>query len=286
MKVIYSVTDMYEAAMQVRSRGERIGFVPTMGFLHDGHLSLIKKARSVSDWVVVSIFVNPTQFCPGEDYERYPRDMRRDVELCRNEGAHIVFAPEAVQMYAADHAVYVEESDFSSGLCGALRPGHFRGVATVVAKLFNIVQPHVAVFGMKDAQQLRVIERMTRDLNFPVEIVAAPIVREPDGLAMSSRNKYLTPESRSKAVRIYESLRHAERLYQEGMRDAGAIRDSMASLLQGATDLRIDYIATVDYETLKPVDRIERAALVAVAVRIGGVRLIDNTVIPYISRET
>jgi pantoate--beta-alanine ligase len=266
-------------AMELRREGNRIGFVPTMGFLHEGHASLMRIARKRADVVVVSIFVNPTQFGPKEDFKSYPRDFERDTEMCAREGADIVFCPDAKGMYAPDHSVYVNDDKLARGLCGTSRPGHFRGVDTVVAKLFNIVQPHVAVFGEKDAQQLRVIRRLVRDLDFPVEIVPGPTAREPDGLAMSSRNVLLTPDERRQATNLHRALQLAEQLYARGERDAAVICRDVTTVLQDAKGGAIDYVEVVDDESLDPVQKIERPALVAIAVKFSATRLIDNTVL-------
>jgi len=279
MKIIRNVKEMRIAVEQAVGTGSRVGLVPTMGFLHEGHLSLVRKAGEISDFLVVSIFVNPTQFCPGEDFGSYPRDIPRDTELCRDEGVDVVFLPAPSEMYAEDQSACVQEMELSAGLCGPFRPGHFRGVTTIVAKLFNIVQPDIAVFGQKDAQQAKVIERMVRDLCFPVEIIIAPIVREPDGLAMSSRNRYLSPEDRGGAICIYRSLCLAERMYEEGTKNTDVIRKAMRELIEITPRIQIEYIETVDHQTLKPVGTIENTTLVAVAVRIGGARLIDNILI-------
>jgi len=250
-----------------------------MGYLHEGHLSLVRMARSQCDLLVVSIFVNPTQFGPGEDFDQYPRDMDRDCSLCRQEGVDLLFCPPPGLMYAADHSMHVAEGALSAGLCGTSRPTHFKGVTTIVAKLFNIVQPDVAVFGQKDAQQARVIKRMVRDLNFPVEIVVAPTMREEDGLAMSSRNAYLSPDERRRAPHIYGALRSAEGLCRQGEARVDALAAHVRQLLEEKVGGTIDYVAFVDDETLVPVERIDRKTLVAVAVRIGNTRLIDNIVL-------
>lgn len=279
MVIVRTVREMRQRVLDERREGRRIGFVPTMGCLHEGHLSLVRIARRNSDFVVLSIFVNPIQFLPGEDFARYPRPVERDEALCAGEGVDILFYPGESAMYAPDHSVYVEETLLSTGLCGAVRPGHFRGVTTVVAKLFNIVMPDVAVFGQKDAQQLRVIQRMVRDLSFPVEIIPGPIVREPDGLAMSSRNRYLTPEERVRALCLRHALDHVEKRFLEGIRDVVELRAGVADLLAVIPGCQVDYIQFVDDETLQMVDRVDRAVLVALAVRIGATRLIDNTVL-------
>jgi pantoate--beta-alanine ligase len=248
-----------------------------MGYLHEGHLSLFRAAREAADALVVSIFVNPTQFGPGEDYERYPVDAPRDERLCRQEGVEILFRPPVSEMYATDRSVYVEDSDLAGGLCGARRPGHFRGVLTVVAKLFNMVQPDVAVFGRKDAQQARLVQQMVRDLDFPVSLVISPTVREADGLAMSSRNAYLSPDERRRAVCLSEGLELARRLCAGGLTDtARLVRRVREHVLAGSPPVEIEYVEAVDWTTLKPVDRVGTDTLVALAVRIGRTRLIDN----------
>jgi pantoate--beta-alanine ligase len=270
---------MQKEALALRRAGKRIGFVPTMGFLHEGHASLIRIARRRADVVVVSIFVNPTQFGPKEDFKTYPRDLERDAALCAKEGTDIVFSPDVNGMYAPDHSVYVNDEVLARGLCGASRPGHFRGVDTIVAKLFNIVQPDLAVFGEKDAQQLRIIRRLVRDLAFPVEIVPGPTVREPDGLAMSSRNVLLTADERKDALALNRSLRLAEDLYAKGERDAAAILREVKNTLGAARTGKLDYAEIVDDESLEPVVKIEKPALLAIAMKFSATRLIDNTVL-------
>jgi len=280
MDIIRTVREMQQRALAEKRKGRRIGFVPTMGCLHAGHLSLTKLARDHSDLVVLSIFVNPIQFLAGEDFTRYPRPVERDEALCLQSGVDVLFYPDGAQMYAPDHSVFVEETLLSGGLCGASRPGHFKGVTTVVAKLFNIVLPDVAVFGQKDAQQLRVIQRMVRDLNIPVEILPGPIVREPDGLAMSSRNQYLTPQGRQDALCLRRALEHVEKRVREGECRVETLRHEIAVILAGVPSACVDYIEFVDNETMMPVSRMERAVLVALAVKIGSTRLIDNIVLP------
>ena len=281
MIIISSSGEMQAQAIQLRQKSMRIGLVPTMGFLHDGHMSLVRIARKMSDIVVLSSFVNPTQFGPAEDFNKYPRNEGQDDRLCELEGVDIVFRPSAGEMYAKDHSVYVEEMDLSSGLCGQSRPGHFRGVTTIVAKLFNIVLPQIAVFGRKDAQQARVIEQLVRDLNFPIKIVLGQIIREPDGLAMSSRNSYLSANERERAVGVYKSLCIAADLYRNGVSDTATISNRIRSSLEKeCRPDSIDYIDIVDYMTLKKVDKIKIKSLIAVAVRIGHTRLIDNVVLP------
>ena len=271
---------MQQAALALRAQGRRIGFVPTMGNLHDGHLSLVRIAKKHADVVVVSIFVNPTQFGPNEDFAAYPRTFAADRALCEAEGVDLVFYPSVPDMYPAGASVSVTEKSLSRTLCGAARPGHFDGVCTVVAKLFNIVLPHVAVFGEKDAQQLRVIRRMVRDLRFPVDIVSGPTAREPDGLARSSRNQYLTAEQRPQAVCLRRALAEAERRFAAGERDPAALVAAMRAVVAQAPAAKIDYIAIVDDETLQPLSGpIARPALAALAVWVGQPRLIDNTVL-------
>ena len=279
MQVIDSIDSMRLASREVRRRCRRVGLVPTMGCLHDGHLSLIRKAREVSDFVVVSVFVNPTQFGPKEDFDAYPRDAVRDEDLCSREGVDVLFCPRTEEMYSPSSSVCVDETELSLGLCGKSRPGHFRGVVTVVAKLFNIVEPDVAVFGQKDAQQVRVVQQLVQDLNFAVEVVVAPIVREADGLAMSSRNIYLSPEERRRATCLYRAIRLAEKLCADGRRDTALIRDRMLEVLAEAGAADVEYVEIVDYQTLRPVPRIETPSLVALCARIGRTRLIDNTII-------
>lgn len=280
MRILASVTEMQATALAWRRQGRRIGFVPTMGYLHEGHLSLIALARQQADVVVVSLFVNPTQFGPHEDFERYPRDWERDRQLCEKAGADILFAPATGDMYAPGATVVVDEDQLSRMLCGASRPGHFRGVLTVVAKLFNLVQPDVAVFGQKDAQQLRLIRQLVRDLNFPVTVIAAPIIREPDGLAMSSRNKFLSPEERRQALCLSRALRLARDLYRRGERRSETLKSEMTSLISAHAATRLDYLAIQEPDTLLPLAEIGTDALIALAVWVGQTRLIDNLLLP------
>ncbi len=259
-----------------------VALVPTMGALHAGHLALISQARravGAKGLVAVSIFVNPLQFGPAEDLSRYPRPLRRDLALCRTNGVDLVFHPGAEDMYAAGQSIAVSETLLSAGLCGHSRPGHFSGVCTVVAKLFNLVRPEVAVFGRKDYQQLAIIRRMVRDLNFPVRIVPAETVREPDGLAMSSRNMYLPPDERAQAPVLRRALLLAAEKVKAGERDAGRLRDAVIETLAGAPLAQVDYAEIVDEETLQPVRRIEQPTLIALAVFFGRTRLIDNLVV-------
>ena len=265
-------------ALKQREAGVRIGLVPTMGYLHEGHLSLITAAKKYADAVVVSVFVNPIQFGPNEDYEKYPRDEKADLAKCKSAGAAAVFLPTPQTMYAPDASVHVTEEVLANRLCGLRRPGHFRGVCTVVAKLFNLAQPQVAVFGQKDFQQACVIRRMVRDLNFPIRIVVAPIVREPDGLARSSRNTYLSEEERCRAVGLSQSLCLAKRLFREGQTSAKRIVSNMTKSLE-KDGLQVDYVEIVDAETLDPVKTVQKGNAVLLAVYDGKTRLIDNCLI-------
>jgi pantoate--beta-alanine ligase len=256
-----------------------VGLVPTMGYLHEGHLSLVRAARAADAHVLVSIFVNPTQFAPNEDLARYPRDEERDLALLEREGVDAVFAPGVEEMYPEGLSTYVTVEGLTARLEGASRPTHFRGVTTVVAKLLNIVQPERAYFGQKDAQQLAVVRRMARDLDLPVEIVGMPIVREADGLAMSSRNVYLSPEERQAALVLSRALRLASELCAAGERDAGVLRARMRALIDEEPLARADYVSIADPETLAELDRVDRPALASLAARFGTTRLIDNTLL-------
>ena len=280
MEVVHLPAEARERTARARARGRSIGFVPTMGALHEGHLSLVRAARKETDCVVVSVFVNPTQFGPGEDFNAYPRTLEADCAACEAAGADIVFAPRASDMYPPGFATYVVMGRLADRLCGAFRPGHFHGVCTVVAKLFNIVGPDVAYFGQKDYQQTVVIARMVRDLDFGVRLRVLPTVREADGLAMSSRNRYLTPDERRQATCLYQALRRAEDLTIGGERDAHVIQEEMTRILESAPLGRIEYVAIVDPDELTDLDRIEHTAVAAVAVRFGNARLIDNTLLP------
>ncbi|MGC9108782.1 MAG: pantoate--beta-alanine ligase [Caldimicrobium sp.] len=279
MEVIKSIPEMKEKSLSFKKGGETIGFVPTMGYLHEGHLSLVRLARIKADRVVVSIFVNPLQFGPSEDYNIYPRDLERDLALLEKEGVDVVFIPDEKEMYPPDFQTYVEVTKLTQGLCGAYRPGHFRGVTTVVLKLFNIVKPDLAVFGEKDYQQLRVIQQMVKDLNLDVEIVPHPIVREESGLAMSSRNTYLSEEERHSAVALYQSLKMAERVIFEGERDAERVRTLIKDYLEKFPHNKVQYVEIVDPETLERVSEIKGPVLIALAVFVGSTRLIDNRLI-------
>ena len=279
MKIYRHIKPLVNKIDEIKRRNRSIGFVPTMGYLHEGHLSLVRKARKDTDCVVVSIFVNPTQFAPGEDFRQYPRDLNRDLGLCEENSVDIAFVPDAKSMYTNGFSTYVSVKTLTNGLCGASRTDHFRGVTTVVAKLFNIVKPDIAYFGQKDAQQAIVIKRMTEDLNMGVEIKVMPIVRERDRLAMSSRNLYLNPGERKQALSIYRSLMLAKLLYKKGERDPQKIIRRMRSAILNEKDAEIDYVSIVDPKTLKNINRISEKALVTTAVRFGRTRLIDNVVL-------
>ncbi len=264
---------------QARISRKTVVLVPTMGYLHQGHLSLITEAKKHGDEVVVSIFVNPAQFGPGEDLEAYPRDFDRDRALCEEAGADVIFSPDPNTVYGPGYQTYVTLEKLPQHLCGLSRPVHFRGVATVVTKLFNIVKPHAAVFGQKDYQQLLVIRRMVRDLNFDIDIIGAPIVREPDGLAMSSRNTYLTPDHRRQALCLSRSLDRAQERVQAGETDPDRIRREALDSIEAQPDAAVDYVTLSDPHTLEPVSTLNRPVLMALAVKFGKTRLIDNRIL-------
>lgn len=276
VETIESVRDIVKAA---RQKGKKVGLVPTMGALHRGHISLIEAAGRTCDFVVVSIFVNPTQFGPGEDFKKYPRTFEADLEICRKAGVGLVFAPGAEQMYGKEELTWVTVEKLTEPLCGRFRPGHFRGVATVCAKLFNIVLPDVAFFGQKDGQQALVVKRMAADLKMPLEIVVCPTVREPDGLAVSSRNKYLTEEERKDSVLIYKSLEKCREMIESGTRDTETIVAAMREVLSRAPSIQIQYVSIVDAETLESLDKVRGKVMAAVAGRLGSARLIDNIMV-------
>jgi pantoate--beta-alanine ligase len=271
-----TIEEARQGVAAAKSGGRRIGFVPTMGALHQGHARLIEAARQDCDFVVVSIFVNPTQFGPNEDFTRYPRTFDDDCALCQNSGAAAVFAPDAADMYPAGFRTFVEVTGWQDVLCGASRPGHFRGVCTVVLKLFNIVQPDVACFGQKDAQQSLIIRRMARDLDLAIEIRSVETVREPDGLAVSSRNRYLSAEERQRAPAIYRSLQNARRIIEDGERDSAAIESVIRTQIESADGLRVDYVRAVSSDTLEHSPKLSGNTLIAVAAFLGTTRLIDN----------
>jgi pantoate--beta-alanine ligase len=283
MKICSGISETRAACRDARASGQRLGLVPTMGALHEGHLSLMRAARAQCDAVAVSIFVNPTQFGPAEDLSKYPRPFDRDRQLLEKEGVEILFAPPVEEIYANsnsnDAATWVVVEGLSEKLDGRSRPGHFRGVTTIVCKLFHIVEPEAAFFGQKDAAQLAVIRRMVRDLDFAVEIVACPIVREPDGLAMSSRNAYLNPEERQRALVLHRSLQEVRQQFQGGERSAAKMVSAAQKVLAGEPQVRLDYFEIVDPNTLDPVERISQETLVAVAAYVGATRLIDNLVL-------
>lgn len=275
-KTIVSVRGLVKAA---RSKGKRIGFVPTMGALHIGHISLIKAAVEKCDFVIVSIFVNPVQFGTGEDFEKYPRPLEADLGICKKAGVDVVFTPVRELMYPSQNLTWVNVEKLTEQLCGRFRPGHFRGVTTICAKLFNIVAPDIAFFGWKDAQQAIIIKRMVADLNMPLDIVICPTVRQPDGLAVSSRNKYLTAEQKKDAVFVYKSLQKCRDMVDVGITDSRTIITEMRKILSRASSIEIEYISIVDAEMLQEVEYIAGRILIAVAVRIGSARLIDNILV-------
>jgi pantoate--beta-alanine ligase len=277
MEVITNPSQMQNLMLSLKKQGKKIGFVPTMGYLHEGHLSLIRCSKKENDITVVSIFVNPIQFGANEDFGRYPRDFERDKSLCEKENVDYIFYPSYEEMYPDGFQTYVEVAELSKGLCGDFRPGHFKGVATVVAKLFNIVCPDNAYFGKKDFQQLKVIQRMVKDLNFQVNVVGCPVVRESDDLAMSSRNKYISDEERESALYISKVLFEAKRMFEDGITDPNLIKERVRQIISQAKHLKeIQYVEIVDSNTLKPVDKVKKSDVLAVAVYIGNTRLIDN----------
>lgn len=283
IKIISDISEMQAYSKLKRFEGKKIGLVPTMGALHQGHLSLITRALEKADIVVVSIFVNPIQFGPKEDFKRYPRVIESDVKLTEKTGAHVVFTPDADKMYPEGYSTYISVEKVSERLCGKYRPGHFTGVASVVAKLFNIVMPDIAIFGQKDAQQLAVIRRMTTDLNMGIEIIGAPIIRELDSLAMSSRNRYLDDEERKQAAVIYKSLNEAEKFFKSGVKNSGEIIKIVEKIIKESTLAKIEYIEIVDPVFITPLDEIDKKALLAVCVRIGNTRLIDNIILEEVN---
>jgi pantoate--beta-alanine ligase len=279
MKVIRKISEMQKISDRLKQEGKRIGLVPTMGYLHAGHLSLVRKVKSLSDVVVVSIFVNPTQFGPGEDFKRYPRDEEGDKAKLEGEAVDILFIPESIEVYPSGYQTYVEVTEVSKGLCGDFRPGHFRGVATVVAKLFNIVKPDVAIFGEKDYQQLLVIKRMVEDLNLDIRIIPGVLIREEDGIAMSSRNSYLSPEERKRALVLYRSLLKGRDLFQSGERKVSALIRAVKESVASADGVSLQYVEVRDAETLEKIETVSRPAVIALAAIVGSVRLIDNIII-------
>jgi pantoate--beta-alanine ligase len=278
MKIIRTVKEMKEFSSQARRARKTIAFVPTMGYFHEGHLSLMREGRRRGDVLVISLFVNPTQFGPKEDFKSYPRDFERDRRMAEGVGVDILFAPEASEMYPPDHQTIVRVEKVTQNLCGRSRPTHFQGVATVVLMLFEIVMPHVAIFGEKDYQQLATIQQMVKDLHMSVEVLGMPTVREADGLAMSSRNTYLLPDERKAALSLYRSLQRAKELLQKGEQKTERILREINGILRSESLVRIDYVQICDAHTLEDVDRIEGDVVVALAAYLGKTRLIDNIV--------
>ncbi|MFH1856689.1 MAG: pantoate--beta-alanine ligase [Candidatus Omnitrophota bacterium] len=279
MQVINSIKKMRGISCQLKCQNKTIGFVPTMGYLHKGHLSLVRKARSENDFVVLSIFVNPPQFGPTEDYNNYPRDFKRDKNLAEKEKVDCIFYPSTKNMYPEKYKTYVVVEELSGRLCGLYRQGHFKGVATIVSKLFNIVAPNTAYFGQKDAQQTVVIKQMAQDLNFPVKIKIVPTLREKDGLAMSSRNKYLSPVQREESVVLHDALKKAEQLVKKGITNAAKIKNLIKKMIEAKKTAKIEYVEIIDSQSLKPVKKIGAKTLIAVACYFGKARLIDNIIV-------
>ncbi len=279
MKTFAKISEIKTEINRQRAEGKSIGFVPTMGFLHEGHLSLVRESLQKTDCTVVSIFVNPTQFGPQEDFKKYPRDLERDADILEKEGVDVVFVPDQNEMYPQGYKTFVEVQDLQDKLCGISRPGHFKGVCTVVLKLFQIVGPDIAFFGQKDAQQALILKRMIRDLNLSVDIDVLPIVREADGLALSSRNVYLNTEERKAALCLIKSLKKVEQMIDEGERESNRIIQTMQQVINSEPLARVDYLEIVDLDNLDPLVKIEGEALVALAVSIGKIRLIDNMIV-------
>lgn len=279
IEIISELEKMQARSDRMRSRGNTIVFVPTMGFLHEGHLSLVREGFNHGNDLIVSIFVNPTQFGPGEDLDSYPRSIERDIELLQKENVNAVFIPDSEKIYGEDFQTFVRLEKLPDYLCGISRPTHFTGVTTVVTKLFNIIKPHVAIFGRKDYQQFIIIRQLVKDLNYDIKIIGASIVREPDGLAMSSRNSYLTRKQRKYALSLYRSLKTAESMVKDGVSDTAGIVDAATRIITSNPETKIDYIKICDPDTLKDVDNIDRPVLMALAVRVGKTRLIDNMIL-------
>jgi len=279
VKIVREIGKMREITSQARLEGKRVALVPTMGYLHAGHLELLRRGRESGDLLVMTIFVNPTQFAPSEDFAAYPRDIKGDMVKAEEAGVDVLFQPEGEALYPDGFQTFVEVRSLQRHLCGLSRPGHFAGVATVVLKLFNIVRPHVAVFGEKDYQQLAMIRRMVADLNLDIEVVGHPIVREADGLAMSSRNSYLTPKERGAALSLHRALRRGRELFDEGESDAVVVIEAMRERLSREPDVAVEYVEACDSVTLEKLDEIRSGALLAVAARVGKTRLIDNAVV-------
>jgi pantoate--beta-alanine ligase len=278
MKIINSVNEMQAFSESLRLKGRKIAFVPTMGYFHDGHLSLMREGRVRGDCLIISIYVNPTQFGPGEDFERYPRDFERDSRLAEGVGVDVIFSPENLEMYPKYFQTFVNVEDITQNLCGTSRPGHFRGVTTVCAKLFNILKPHEVIFGRKDFQQLVVIKRMVQDLNMDLKVIGMPTIREIDGLAMSSRNIYLKEQERKSALSLSRALKLAKDIYDGGERVASVILAEVRRYIEGHAYTRIDYAKICDTNSLEDIEKLESEAVLALAVRISSTRLIDNYV--------
>ncbi len=276
MQIVSTVEEVRKQVKKWREEGRSVGLVPTMGYLHEGHKSLIDKAVEQNDRVVVSVFVNPIQFGPNEDLATYPRDLERDAALCENAGANLIFHPEPENMYESDFCSFIDMDGLTKGLCGKTRPTHFRGVCTVVGKLFNIVEPDRAYFGQKDAQQLAVIRRMVRDLNFNLEVIGCPIIREDDGLAKSSRNTYLSKEERKAAVILHKGLLHGEELVKAGEKNVATVKQAITEIIESEPLAKIDYVEIVNFDNIETIETIDGSILAAVAVYIGKTRLIDN----------
>ncbi len=277
MEVITKVKQMHNIAEKARLDGKKIALIPTMGFLHEGHLTLVRRAGEEADVLVVSIFVNPTQFAPGEDFEQYPRDLQRDLDLLEPIGVDYVYHPEVEEVYPEGYQTYVEVTEITQYLCGESRPSHFRGVSTVCTKLFNAVKPHKAFFGEKDFQQVKVIERTVKDLNLDLEVIPVETVREPDGLAMSSRNKYLSDKEREQGLSLKRSMDKALEMYRAGEQDAGKIKAEVEAIITSQPDARIDYVSIADQDTMQDVTTVNDNSFIALAVKIGKTRLIDNS---------
>lgn len=279
MQIFNNVAEIKKYLSNEKAKNATIGLVPTMGYLHEGHCSLVEKSIDDNDITVVSIFVNPTQFGAGEDYDKYPRDTKKDLELLKTYGTQVIFCPSVEEMYPEDFNTTVEVSDITQGLCGASRPGHFKGVTTIVTKLLNIVNPTKAYFGQKDAQQALVIRQMVKDLNMDAQIVISPIIREMDGLAMSSRNIFLDKDQRHQATVLFKSLQYAKGLYDSGEKSTEKIKSSVEKIIKSSPLVNIDYISIVDISSLKPVEEINSKCLLALAVKFGPTRLIDNIIL-------
>ncbi|MGD0280623.1 MAG: pantoate--beta-alanine ligase [Smithella sp.] len=278
MKIIKSVKQMQSFSESLRMKGKKIAFVPTMGYFHEGHLSLMKEAKKMADCLVVSIYVNPTQFGPKEDFSKYPRDLDRDLKMAESVNVDVIFYPPDKEMYPANYQTYVDVEKVTQNLCGMSRPGHFRGVATVCNKLFNMVKPDIAIFGKKDFQQFVTIKRMVEDLNMDIQITGSPTVRESDGLAMSSRNKYLNKDERKSALTLYRAIKLAQKLYANGEKKSSVVINETEKLIKRAPYTAIDYIKICDTKTLKDTDKIKNQSVIALAVKVGKTRLIDNHV--------